>query len=229
MERVQPAWYQRTVYHIIILMNVCRSNQVNQVMSKLYAGDGRRASGNSGRSFWTSICFPSMFSFDGWDKGLHQQGVMVKQLTCFRWVDDAVHFLHMYVNAFFFIYLDFIDAAACRNSMCLSGFQITCVFVNMSPIRVSGSDVLCKMITSLQPNMQWYARVCKAYFWWLAMFFPVVFLQDLLSKMPKGGTLINTARVEVVHEADMLDVLKTRTDFLLPLRRCTQRHRAFQG
>lgn len=53
------------------------------------------------------------------------------------------------------------------------------------------SDI-CKMITSLQ-----------------AMFF----LQDLLSKMPKGGTLINTARVEVVHEADMLDVLKTRTDF----------------
>lgn len=41
----------------------------------------------------------------------------------------------------------------------------------------------------------------------------MVFLQDLLSKMPKGGTLINTARVEVVHEADMLDVLKTRTDF----------------
>jgi len=37
--------------------------------------------------------------------------------------------------------------------------------------------------------------------------------KDLLSKMPKGGTLINTARVEVVHEADMLDILKTRTDF----------------
>lgn len=38
-------------------------------------------------------------------------------------------------------------------------------------------------------------------------------LQDLLSKMPKGGTLINTARVEVVHEADMLEILKTRPDF----------------
>eukprot|EP00438_Fugacium_kawagutii_P019131 Skav231202 [mRNA] locus=scaffold2432:66920:70976:+ [translate_table: standard] len=37
--------------------------------------------------------------------------------------------------------------------------------------------------------------------------------KDLLSKMPKGGTLINTARVEVVHEADMLDILKTRQDF----------------
>ncbi|CAK9029058.1 D-3-phosphoglycerate dehydrogenase (PGDH) [Durusdinium trenchii] len=35
----------------------------------------------------------------------------------------------------------------------------------------------------------------------------------LLSKMPKGGTLINTARVEVVHEADMLEVLSTRSDF----------------
>ncbi|CAJ1407654.1 unnamed protein product [Effrenium voratum] len=37
--------------------------------------------------------------------------------------------------------------------------------------------------------------------------------KDLLSKMPKGGTLINTARVEVVHEQDMLDILKTRQDF----------------
>merc|ERR1712217_823423 len=30
----------------------------------------------------------------------------------------------------------------------------------------------------------------------------------LLTKMPKGGTLINTARQEVVHEAEMLEVLK---------------------
>lgn len=61
-----------------------------------------------------------------------------------------------------------------------------------------------------------YAMVCKGMQGILLMVghvFPVVFLQDLLSKMPKGGTLINTARVEVVHEADMLDVLKTRTDF----------------
>merc|ERR1712190_111140 len=29
---------------------------------------------------------------------------------------------------------------------------------------------------------------------------------ELLSTMPKGGTLINTARVEVVHEADLLEV-----------------------
>jgi len=35
----------------------------------------------------------------------------------------------------------------------------------------------------------------------------------LLSKMPKGGTLINTARPEVVHEAEMLEVLKERPDF----------------
>lgn len=35
----------------------------------------------------------------------------------------------------------------------------------------------------------------------------------LLSKMPMGGTLINTARAEVVHEQDMLDVLKERPDF----------------
>lgn len=35
----------------------------------------------------------------------------------------------------------------------------------------------------------------------------------LLSKMPKGGTLINTARPEVVHEAQMLEVLKERSDF----------------
>jgi len=37
--------------------------------------------------------------------------------------------------------------------------------------------------------------------------------KELLSSMPKGGTLINTARCEVVNEADMVEVLKTRTDF----------------
>merc|ERR1711870_9869 len=35
----------------------------------------------------------------------------------------------------------------------------------------------------------------------------------LLTKMPKGGTLINTARQEVVHEAELLEVLKERPDF----------------
>jgi len=35
----------------------------------------------------------------------------------------------------------------------------------------------------------------------------------LLTKMPKGGTLINTAREEVVHEAELLEVLKERPDF----------------
>merc|ERR1719150_1875895 len=35
----------------------------------------------------------------------------------------------------------------------------------------------------------------------------------LLMKMPKGGTLINTARQEVVHEAELLQVLKDRPDF----------------
>merc|ERR1711933_359444 len=35
----------------------------------------------------------------------------------------------------------------------------------------------------------------------------------LLSKMPKGGTLINTARHEVVHEAEMVEVFKERPDF----------------
>jgi len=35
----------------------------------------------------------------------------------------------------------------------------------------------------------------------------------LLSKMPKGGTLINTARPEVVHEAELLELLKERPDF----------------
>merc|ERR1712048_1468388 len=37
--------------------------------------------------------------------------------------------------------------------------------------------------------------------------------KDLLSKMPKGGTLINTARMEVVNEADMCELLKSRADF----------------
>jgi D-3-phosphoglycerate dehydrogenase len=37
--------------------------------------------------------------------------------------------------------------------------------------------------------------------------------KELLMKMPKGGTLINTARCEVVNEADMVEVLKTRADF----------------
>merc|ERR1712050_326921 len=37
--------------------------------------------------------------------------------------------------------------------------------------------------------------------------------KDLLMKLPKGGTLINTARVEVVHEAELLQVLKDRADF----------------
>jgi len=35
----------------------------------------------------------------------------------------------------------------------------------------------------------------------------------LLSTMPKGGTLINTSRCEVVNEADMVEILKTRTYF----------------
>jgi len=35
----------------------------------------------------------------------------------------------------------------------------------------------------------------------------------LLSKMPKGGTLINTSRVEIVHEGELLEVLKERPDF----------------
>eukprot|EP00933_Yihiella_yeosuensis_P016531 TRINITY_DN1407_c1_g2_i1.p1 TRINITY_DN1407_c1_g2~~TRINITY_DN1407_c1_g2_i1.p1 ORF type:complete len:318 (+),score=110.80 TRINITY_DN1407_c1_g2_i1:81-1034(+) len=37
--------------------------------------------------------------------------------------------------------------------------------------------------------------------------------KELLGQMPKGGTLINTARMEVVHEGDMLEILKTRSDF----------------
>jgi len=35
----------------------------------------------------------------------------------------------------------------------------------------------------------------------------------LLSKLPKGGTLINTARHEVVHEGELLEVFKERPDF----------------
>mmetsp|Transcript_49287 Transcript_49287/g.107268 ORF Transcript_49287/g.107268 Transcript_49287/m.107268 type:complete len:318 (+) Transcript_49287:62-1015(+) len=35
----------------------------------------------------------------------------------------------------------------------------------------------------------------------------------LLSKMPKGGTLINSARPEVVHEAELLEMFKERPDF----------------
>jgi len=35
----------------------------------------------------------------------------------------------------------------------------------------------------------------------------------LMAMMPKGAALINTARAEVVHEADMLQVLKERPDF----------------
>jgi len=37
--------------------------------------------------------------------------------------------------------------------------------------------------------------------------------KELMSQMPKGGTLINTSRCEVVNEADMVEILKTRTDF----------------
>ncbi len=36
---------------------------------------------------------------------------------------------------------------------------------------------------------------------------------ELLSKMPKGGTLVNTARKEVIHEADMVKLMEERTDF----------------
>merc|ERR1719284_1988560 len=35
----------------------------------------------------------------------------------------------------------------------------------------------------------------------------------LLSTMPKGATLINTARPEVVHEGELLELLKERADF----------------
>merc|ERR1712176_762024 len=33
----------------------------------------------------------------------------------------------------------------------------------------------------------------------------------LLSQLPKGGTLINTARHEIVNEADILDMIKERS------------------
>ena len=36
---------------------------------------------------------------------------------------------------------------------------------------------------------------------------------DLLSKMPKGATLVNTARKEVVDEKDLMKVFKARDDF----------------
>jgi len=36
--------------------------------------------------------------------------------------------------------------------------------------------------------------------------------KELLSQMPKGGTFINTSRCEVVNEAEMVEMLKTRTD-----------------
>jgi len=35
----------------------------------------------------------------------------------------------------------------------------------------------------------------------------------LITTMPKGGTLINTSREEVIHEAEMLEVLTERPDF----------------
>merc|ERR1712187_464978 len=37
--------------------------------------------------------------------------------------------------------------------------------------------------------------------------------KPLLMSMPKGGTLINTARHEVVHEAEILEVFRERPDF----------------
>jgi len=37
--------------------------------------------------------------------------------------------------------------------------------------------------------------------------------KNLMMKMPKGGTLINTARSEVIHEGEMVEVLKERPDF----------------
>jgi D-3-phosphoglycerate dehydrogenase len=36
---------------------------------------------------------------------------------------------------------------------------------------------------------------------------------DLLSKMPKGAVLVNTARKEVIHEADMIKLMNDREDF----------------
>jgi D-3-phosphoglycerate dehydrogenase len=35
---------------------------------------------------------------------------------------------------------------------------------------------------------------------------------DLLSKMPKGGTLVNTARKEVINEEELVKVLEERAD-----------------
>merc|ERR1711972_1111839 len=37
--------------------------------------------------------------------------------------------------------------------------------------------------------------------------------KELLTLMPKGGTLINTSRSEVINEPDMVQILKDRTDF----------------
>ncbi len=37
---------------------------------------------------------------------------------------------------------------------------------------------------------------------------------DLLTKMPKGGVLVNTARKEVIHEAEILKVMADRPDFV---------------
>jgi D-3-phosphoglycerate dehydrogenase len=34
--------------------------------------------------------------------------------------------------------------------------------------------------------------------------------KELFAKMPRGGTLINTARMEVVNENDMIETLKSR-------------------
>merc|ERR1712199_36312 len=36
---------------------------------------------------------------------------------------------------------------------------------------------------------------------------------ELLSKMPKNAVLVNTARPEVVHEADLKKILQERQDF----------------
>ncbi len=36
---------------------------------------------------------------------------------------------------------------------------------------------------------------------------------ELLNSMPKGGTLVNTARKEVIHEEDLLKLMEDRNDF----------------
>ena len=36
---------------------------------------------------------------------------------------------------------------------------------------------------------------------------------DLLNRMPKNALLVNTARKEVIHEADMVRILNDRPDF----------------